>query len=191
MRRTSSARSRRGSRDLVRHGSSEQSHDSVAHHLIDGALVAMDGLHHLLEYRIEDLPRLLGIAVGEQLHGALEVGEEDRDLLAFAFEGLLRREDLLCEVLRRVGGRRGEGGARRSREESVPALVTELCSSREIVPTGRARGREESAALEAELRARRVLLPALRAPHDPGPARFITRLRFLSEQTPAATVAPA
>jgi hypothetical protein len=30
------------------------------------------------------LARLFGIAVGEQLHGALEVGEEDRDVLALA-----------------------------------------------------------------------------------------------------------
>ena len=65
----------------------EQRHDAVAHHLVDGALVAMDGLHHPLEDGIEELARLLGIAVGEQLHRALEVGEEDGDLLALALEG--------------------------------------------------------------------------------------------------------
>jgi hypothetical protein len=40
----------------------------------------------VLEHGVEQLPRLLGVAVGEQLHGALEIGEEDRDLLALAFQ---------------------------------------------------------------------------------------------------------
>jgi hypothetical protein len=39
---------------------------------------------------VETQPTRLGIAVGEQLHGALEVGEEHRHLLALAFEGRLR-----------------------------------------------------------------------------------------------------
>jgi hypothetical protein len=59
----------------------------------------MDGVHHQREDGIENLPRLFGITVGEQLHGALEVGEEDRDLLPLAFEGGLGDEDLLREVL--------------------------------------------------------------------------------------------
>jgi len=86
----------------------EERHDPVAHDLIDGALVAVDRLHHPLEYRIEDLPRVLGIALGEQLHRAFQVGEEHRDLLALALEGGLRREDLLGKVLGRVGRRRLE-----------------------------------------------------------------------------------
>ena len=76
---------------LVGQRRAEERHDPVAHHLVDGALVAVDGLHHPLEDRVEELARLLGVAVGEQLHRALEVGEEDRDLLALAFEGA-------CEV---------------------------------------------------------------------------------------------
>jgi hypothetical protein len=50
----------------------------------------VDGLHHPFEDGIEELARLLGIAVSEQLHGALEVGEEHRHLLALAFESGLR-----------------------------------------------------------------------------------------------------
>ena len=87
----------------------EEGHDAVAHHLVDRALVAVDGVHHALEHRVEELARLLGVAVGEQLHRALEVGEEDRDLLALAFEGGLGGEDLLGEVLGGVGLRGGEG----------------------------------------------------------------------------------
>ena len=62
----------------------------------------MDGLHHVFEDRVEELARLLGVTVGEQLHRALEVGEEHGDLLALALKGGLGGEDLLGEVLRRV-----------------------------------------------------------------------------------------
>jgi hypothetical protein len=41
---------------------------------------------------------LLGIAVGEQFHRPLEIGEQDGDLLALALESSLRGEDLLGEV---------------------------------------------------------------------------------------------
>ena len=71
---------------LVGERGAEQRHDAVAHHLVDGALVAVDGLHHALEDRVEELAGLLGIAVGEQLHRALEIGEEHGDLLALALE---------------------------------------------------------------------------------------------------------
>src|SRR3989442_11514465 len=54
----------------------EERHDPVAHHLVNGALVAMHGFHHPFEHRVEDLPRFLGVTVGEQLYRALEVGEE-------------------------------------------------------------------------------------------------------------------
>jgi hypothetical protein len=79
---------------LVGERRAEERHDPVAHDLVDGALVAVDGLHHPLEDGIESLRRLLGIAVGEELHRALEVGEEHGDLLALAFEGGLRGENL-------------------------------------------------------------------------------------------------
>jgi hypothetical protein len=50
-------------------------------------------LHRLLHPK-----RLLGVAIGEQLHRALQVSEEDRDLLALALESAPGREDLLREV---------------------------------------------------------------------------------------------
>ena len=74
---------------LVGERGTEQRHDAVAHHLVDRALVAVHRLHHALEHRVEDLARLLRIAVGQQFHGALEIGEEHRDLLALAFERAL------------------------------------------------------------------------------------------------------
>jgi hypothetical protein len=79
---------------LVRERRAKQRHDPIAHHLVDRALVAVDGLHHPLENGVEDLARLLGITIGEQFHRALEVGEEHGDLLALALQGALRGEDL-------------------------------------------------------------------------------------------------
>jgi hypothetical protein len=71
---------------LVSQRRAKQRHDPVAHHLVDGALVAVDGFHHVLEHGVEEPARLLWIAVGQQLHRALQVGEEHRHLLALALE---------------------------------------------------------------------------------------------------------
>jgi hypothetical protein len=87
---------------LVREGRAEERHDAVTHHLVDRALITVDGLHHPLENRIEDRARLLGVPIGQQLHRAFEVGEQDGYLLAFAFECGFRREDAFGKMLRRV-----------------------------------------------------------------------------------------
>ena len=65
----------------------EERHDPVTHDLIHDALVAVDRFQHALEDSVQQPARLLGVAVGQELHGALEVGEEYRDLLALANEG--------------------------------------------------------------------------------------------------------
>jgi hypothetical protein len=75
---------------LMRHRRSKQCHDAVAHDLIHRALIAVHSRHQALEHRIQDVPRLFGVAVGEQFHRALEVGEQYRDLLAFALQGAAR-----------------------------------------------------------------------------------------------------
>jgi hypothetical protein len=80
---------------LVGQGRSEEGHDPVAHHLVNGALVVMDGFHHSLEHWIEDLSRFLGIAVGKKLHRSLEVGEENGHLLTLALEGCPGRQNPL------------------------------------------------------------------------------------------------
>jgi hypothetical protein len=80
----------------------EQRHDSIAHDLVDGALVAVDGLHHVLEHGVQELPHVLGVPVGQELHGPLQVGEEHGDLLALALQGALRGQNLLGQVLGRV-----------------------------------------------------------------------------------------
>ena len=57
------------------------------------------GRHHVFEDGVEQLARLLGITIREELHRALEIREEHGHLLALAFEGGLGGEDLLSEVL--------------------------------------------------------------------------------------------
>ena len=151
---------------LVRERRAEEGHDAVAHHLVDGAFVAVDGLHHVLEYRIEDLACLLGVAVGEEFHRALEVREEHRDLLAFTFQCGLGRQDALGEVFRsvRVGSRRG-GWRGRARAHRRAALLTELGAGREFRRARRAHERQPPPALQAELGVPGVLVSALGATH--------------------------
>jgi hypothetical protein len=67
---------------LVGNWRAEEGHDSVAQHLVDGPLVAVHGVHQDAEHGVEEPARLLGVPIGEQLHRALQVGEEDRHLLA-------------------------------------------------------------------------------------------------------------
>ena len=87
----------------MRDRGAEQRHDPVPHDLVHRALVVVDGLHHLLQDGIEEPAGFLGVAVRQQLHRALDVGEEHGDLLALALEGIARSQDLLGEVPRGVG----------------------------------------------------------------------------------------
>jgi hypothetical protein len=56
---------------LVGARGAEEGHDAVSHHLVHGALVVADGIHHVLEDGIQHGPRLLGVAACEQLHRSL------------------------------------------------------------------------------------------------------------------------
>jgi len=148
----------------------EERHDAVAHHLIHGALVAVDGVHHPLEHGVENLARLLGITVGEQLHGALEVGEEDGDLLALALEGGLRSQDLLGEVpggiaLRNAEVRRGRLGCGTTLGQPVTALLAELHAQLIRGPATGARLLQAGTTFLAEHSITRVLVPAPRTGH--------------------------
>ena len=128
---------------------SEQSHDAIAHDLVDHALVAMHGLHHPFNNGIEQLAPLFGVSVGEQLQRALEVGKKYRDLFALTFEGHLRGEDLLGEAPRRVDIRRREWTRRRARLQPCTTLAAELLSGRVARATVPAQNRETGAAFAA------------------------------------------
>jgi hypothetical protein len=60
------------------------------------------GGHHAFQHRVEELASLLGVAVGQQLHRALEIGEQHGDQLAFALDGTLGGQDLFGEIAGRV-----------------------------------------------------------------------------------------
>jgi len=162
----------------------EERHDAVAHHLVHGALVAVHGLHRPFEHGVEELPRLLGIAVGEQLHGALEVGEQDGDLLALARKGGLRREDPLGQVLGRVGLGGGEARCRARAGDWLRTLEAELRARGKLCPAARASKDERRRALQAELRLRRVLLLAPGAFHEHSTTRR-ARLRSADDSVGA------
>ena len=151
-------------------GCSEQRHDSVAHHLVYGPLVTVDGLHHPFKHRIKDLAGLFGIAVGKQLHRALEVGEEHGHLLALALEGALRCEGLFCEVL---GGVRLERGESRlaccPRGDGLSALQTEFRASGQLATAFGTSQVHASPTFEAELRQGRVLCLAAGTLHAEPP----------------------
>ena len=60
---------------------------------------------------IEQLPGFLRITVGEEFHGALQIGEQHRHLFALAFESTARGENFLREIGRGVGERYAVLGA--------------------------------------------------------------------------------
>ena len=100
-------------------GRAEEGHNAIPHDLIDGALVAVHGLDHALQDRIQELAGLLGVALRQQLHGPLQVRKQHRDLLTFAFESAPGRYNLFGEVhggdgqghaSARYRGWRGSGG---------------------------------------------------------------------------------
>ena len=92
---------------LVGDWRAEHRHQAVAHQPRDGPLVAVDGIHHQLHHAVQQLLRLFGVAVADQLGGANDVREEDGDLLALTDQALAGGQDALGEVGRGVArGRR-------------------------------------------------------------------------------------
>src|SRR5215813_7240115 len=150
---------------LVGNRGAKKRHDPVAHHLIDSTLVAVHGLHHVREHRVEELACLFGITVSEQLHGALEVGEEHRDLLALAFEARPGGEDFLCEMFRGValGGAEPGNEAFWEKRSWMCAPGTKLCCRRQRSTALGARTPERRCAFLAEPRALLIFVAALRA----------------------------
>jgi hypothetical protein len=74
------------------HWSPEERHDAVAEHLIDGALVAVHGVHHDVQRRVQEPAGLFGIKPLDQLSGALEVGKEHRHLFALRSPSRVARD---------------------------------------------------------------------------------------------------
>ena len=71
---------------LVGDGRPEQRHDAVAGVLVHHAFEAVYAVGQDLEEAVEDGVPGLGVDAPGQLHRALHVGEQHRDLLALALE---------------------------------------------------------------------------------------------------------
>jgi hypothetical protein len=56
---------------LVGQRRAKERHDAIAHDLVDGSFVVMYSGHHALQHRVENRPRLFGVAVGQRLHRRL------------------------------------------------------------------------------------------------------------------------
>ena len=96
---------------FVGHRGAEERHNAIAHDLVHRAFVAVHGVHHGVQGRVEERLGLFRVEVADQLGGAFQVGKQHGDLLAFAFQGALGRQDLLGEIRGGVG--EGCGPARR------------------------------------------------------------------------------
>ena len=128
---------------LMRDRGAEQRHNAIAQDLVHRPFVAVYGVHHQMQSRVEELLRVLGVAVARATRGAFEVGKQHSDLLAFAFQGTAGGEDFLgqmgacrqgvrvpgCPVGRHTDGGSGRGGSglRVARpDQAAPCVIDHL-----------------------------------------------------------------
>jgi hypothetical protein len=86
-------------------GRPEEGHDAIAQHLVHRALEAVHGVHHVVQGRVQKPLRRFGVKALDQFGGIFNVGEQDSDLLALAFEVSTGLQDFLDQMLRGVGKR--------------------------------------------------------------------------------------
>ena len=79
---------------FMRDRRTEHREDAVAGGLHDVPVVAMSGVDHQLQRRIDDGARLFGIEILHQIHRTLDVGEQRRDRLAIAVPHFLQNRAL-------------------------------------------------------------------------------------------------
>ena len=91
---------------LVRNRRTEQGHDPVALHPVDGALVAADGVDHRVERRTQPQFRFFRVEVLDQIRRTLDVSEQNRDLLALTFKQGTRVQNTPLQLLRKSNRRR-------------------------------------------------------------------------------------
>ena len=80
-------------------GGTEEGHNAIAQHLVDGAFIAVHGVHHNVDGGIEELLSGFRVEVFDQFGGVFDVGEQDGDLFAFPCQDRTGGENLLGEVL--------------------------------------------------------------------------------------------
>jgi hypothetical protein len=88
---------------FVGNGGAEERHNAIAEHLVDGALEAVHGVHHVMESGIEELLGGFGVETADEFRRVFEIGKEHGDLLALPGQGGADSEDLFGQVWGRVG----------------------------------------------------------------------------------------
>jgi hypothetical protein len=91
---------------FVGDGGTEQGHNAIAEDLVDGALEAVHGVHHVVDGGVEELLGGFGIEAADEFGRVLEIGKQHRDLFALPGEDRTGRQDLVSKM----GGRIGLGG---------------------------------------------------------------------------------
>jgi hypothetical protein len=88
---------------FMRNGRSEQGKDAIAQGLRDIPFVAVHGVHHQLQSRIDNRSGLFGIESFDQCSRAFEIGKQRRDRLTLPLrQG--RFADALGQMRGRVAG---------------------------------------------------------------------------------------
>src|SRR5262245_17967966 len=150
---------------LMRERCAKERHDSVAHQLIDRALIAVDCLDHAVNHRLEEFLRILGIKVGKQFHRAIDVSEQHGDLLALTLECYPRGQNLVGEVLGGIVLGRGEASIVRRRLQGMATFRAELGCGRHPASAISTSSPQRSCTLLAELRLSSVFVVAFRTLH--------------------------
>src|SRR6266508_6715707 len=152
---------------LVGYGGAEERHDPITRELIDGALPSGHGVQHELERDIHHSVELFGVEGAGQLGRALDVDEEDRDLLALAAEGAPFLEDAFGQVVGRVGSRSTRSWRRVAVRyaKGGAAAVAEPGAGTDALTTCRATGLERPAAGVAEAGGGAIVVAAREAVH--------------------------
>jgi len=150
---------------LMRERRAKESHCAVAPRLIHRSFEVVNRLHHPRNHGIQQFAGVFGITVSEQLHGAFEVGEENCDVLALAFQGRPGGKDLLGEMLGGVGLWRSEAGRRGLSRNGFSALEAELRVDGQFGLTLDAGERQTVSTIQTKLCMERVLVLAPRTLH--------------------------
>jgi hypothetical protein len=150
---------------LVGDRRAEERHEAIAEELIDGALVAVDLGEAEGEEPVQEVVHGLGAQAFGQGRGVGDVAEEHGDLLALALEGAAQGEDLVGQMLGRVGLGARERPRRRRGGERRGALATESAVRRIRRAAGATGGDQGGRALPAESRASGIVVLASGALH--------------------------
>jgi hypothetical protein len=120
---------------FVGDGGTEQGHNAIAKHLVDSALEAVHGVHHVVDGGVEELLGGFRIKTTDEFRRVFKIGEQHRDLLALAFEASFGGQDFLGQIWRRIGkgctrgrwcDRRGRAGLTRPDQHGAILINRQL-----------------------------------------------------------------